>query len=118
MTLKRTTEDYVKTVFILSRKGDVRCHQLATCLSVSRPTVSVTVKALCEAGLLYMDDKRALHLTGKGLELAQIVEERHQVLCDLLVGLGVDADIASNDACRLEHAISDESFRALKSLTQ
>lgn len=118
MTLKRTAEDYVKTVFILSRKGDVRCHQLATCLSVSRPTVSVTVKSLCEAGLLYMDDKRALHLTDKGLELAQIVEERHQVLCDLLIGLGVSADIASNDACRMEHAISDESFRALKSLTQ
>ena len=118
MILKRTIEDYVKTVFILSRKGDVRCYQLATCLSVSRPTVSVTVKTLCEAGFLYMDDKRALHLTAKGLELAQIVEERHQVLCDLLVGLGVSADIASNDACRMEHAISDESFRALKSLTQ
>lgn len=96
----------------------MRCHQLATYLSVSRPTVSVAVKALCEAGLLYMDEKRAIHLTDEGLKLAQIVEERHQVLCDLLTGLGVDGDIASNDACRMEHVISDESFHALKSLTQ
>ena len=118
MKTKRTTEDYVKTIYALSKKGDVRGCQLADRLSVSRPTVSVTLKALTEEGFVYVDARKTVHLTKQGREIAQAVEERHRVLCDLLVSLGVDIDIASRDACRMEHAIGDESFSALKLLTR
>lgn len=118
MKLKRITEDYVKTIYALSRKGEVRAYQLANCFSVSRPTVSVTIKALAQEGFVYVDRKKTVHLTPRGLEIAQAMEERHEVLFDLLVGLGVDPDVASGDACKMEHALSAESFLALKSLTR
>ena len=118
MKSKRTTEDYVKTIYTLSRNGEVRRCQLAECLSVSRPTVSISIKALSEAGLVYTDDTNGIHLTESGLNIAKTVEEWHRVLCDLLVRLGVDETIASRDACRMEHVLGEESFLALKSLTQ
>ena len=118
MKSKRTTEDYVKTIYALSRKGKVRCCRLAECFSVSRPTVSASIKALSEAGLVYTDDTNGIHLTDSGLSIAKAVEERHRVLCDLLVSLGVDEATASKDACGMEHVLGEESFLALKSLTQ
>lgn len=118
MKSKQTTEDYVKTIYALSRKGKVRCCQLAEYFSVSRPTVSVSIKALSEAGLVYTDNANGLHLTENGLAIAKAVEERHRVLCNLLVSLGVDEAIASRDACGMEHVLGEESFLALKSLTQ
>lgn len=118
MKTKRTTEDYVKTIYTLSQKGDVRNCELADRLSVSRPTVSVSLKALTEEGFVYVDERRTVHLTEQGQKVAEAVEERHRVLCNLLISLGVDAEIASRDACKMEHAIGEESFLALKSLTQ
>ena len=76
MKSKRTTEDYVKTIYTLSRNGEVRRCQLAECLSVSRPTVSISIKALSEAGLVYTDDTNGIHLTESGLNIAKTVEER------------------------------------------
>ena len=106
MKTKRITEDYVKMIYQLSQKGEVRCCRLAEWLSVSRPTVSVSIKALSEEG----------HLTEQGLKLAREVEARHRVLYELLITLGVDERIASIDACKMEHALGEESFQALQSL--
>lgn len=118
MKLKETVEDYVKAIYALSRKGEVRSYQLADYLSVSRPTISVTVKSLAKEGFVWVDDRREIHLTRQGLKVAKATEEKHEVLFKLLVSLGVDENVASNDACRIEHTISEESFQALKSLTK
>ena len=116
MKTKRITEDYVKMIYQLSRKGEVRSCRLAERLSVSRPTVSVSIKALSEEGLVYQDDFKNIHLTEQGLKLAREVEARHRVLYELLITLGVDERIASIDACKMEHALGEESFQALQSL--
>ena len=118
MKSKRTTEDYLKTIYVLSHRGEVRCCQLAKRLSVSRPTVSVTIQGLIQAGFVYMDERKKVHLTKQGLEIAQAVAVKCQVLCELLVSLGVDEEIASEDACKLEHAVGDISFQALKALVE
>lgn len=116
MKTKRITEDYVKMIYQLSQKGEVRCCRLAERLSVSRPTVSVSIKALSEEGLVYQDDIKNIHLTEQGLKLAREVEAKHRVLYELLITLGVDERIASIDACKMEHALGEESFQALQSL--
>ena len=118
MVLKETMENYVKAIYSLSRWGEVRPYQLADYLSVSRPTVSTTVRSLVEEGFVCVDDRKEIHLTRKGLKIAKEMMEKHNVLFNLLVSLGVDENIASSDACKLEHAISAESFLALKSLTR
>lgn len=118
MILKETVENYVKAIYILSRWGEVRPYQLADYLSVSRPTVSITIRSLVEKGFVRVDDRKEIHLTRKGLKLAKDIEEKHKVLYDLLVSLGVDERVASRDACKMEHQISEESFLALKSLTK
>ena len=108
MVLKETMENYVKAIYSLSRWGEVRPYQLADYLSVSRPTVSTTVRSLVEEGFVCVDDRKEIHLTRKGLKIAK----------EMMVSLGVDENIASSDACKMEHAISAESFLALKSLTR
>ena len=118
MVLKETMENYVKAIYSLSRWGEVRPYQLADYLSVSRPTVSTTVRSLVEEGFVCVDDRKEIHLTRKGLKIANEMMEKHNVLFNLLVSLGVDENIASSDACKMEHAISAESFLALKSLTR
>ena len=114
MVLKETMENYVKAIYSLSRWGEVRPYQLADYLSVSRPTVSTTVRSLVEEGFVCVDDRKEIHLTRKGLKIAKEMMEKHNVL----FSLGVDENIASSDACKMEHAISAESFLALKSLTR
>lgn len=109
MKTKQMTEDYMKTIYILSKEGNVRCFQLADRLAVSRPTVSISLKTLAEDGLVYFE-KKAVHLTAEGLKIAKAVEERYQVLYRFLRNLGVSAEIASRDACKMEHVLSDESF--------
>ena len=117
MKTKQMTEDYMKTIYILSKEGNVRCFQLADRLAVSRPTVSISLKTLAEDGPVYFE-KKAVHLTAEGLKIAKAVEERYQVLYRFLRNLGVSAEIASRDACKMEHVLSDESFFALRSLEQ
>ena len=90
MKSKRTTEDYLKTIYVLSYRGEVRCCHLAESLSVSRPTVSVSVQALIKEGLVYMDEQKNLHLTKQGIEIARAVAVKYQVLRELLINLWVD----------------------------
>lgn len=90
MVLKETMENYVKAIYSLSRWGEVRPYQLADYLSVSRPTVSTTVRSLVEEGFVCVDDRKEIHLTRKGLKIAKEMMEKHNVLFNLLVSLGVD----------------------------
>ena len=113
--LRATGEDYLEAVLILDRqKGDVRCVDLATFLERSKPTITNMVTRLCESGFLVREDNKSISLTTKGKEVAEKIYERHRFFTKRLIAAGVDPKTAERDACRLEHAISEESFQKLK----
>jgi len=117
MKQKKTVEDYLKAIYIISKRKKVHGADIAAELKVSRPTVSVALRALSEEGYLFLDDKtREVHLTDMGNEIAEEICERHDTVRKLLVGLGVDEETASADACEIEHLISAESYEAFKAL--
>ena len=116
MMRKRKVEDYMKTIYFLQQKGIVRGAYIARELNVTKPTVSVSLKALAEEGYLEMLPDHSVVLTEKGLAIAQEVANRHNSIYDMLVNLGVDNRIAAADACSMEHAISRESLCALTEL--
>lgn len=117
--LRATGEDYLEAILILEhQKGDVRCVDLAIFLERSKPTVTNMVTKLCESGFLIRKENKSLCLTTKGKEVAEKIYERHRFFTKRLIAAGVDPKTAERDACRLEHAISDESFDKLKSLLE
>ena len=113
MKLRRTTEDYLKTIYLLSQKTEVHGAHIAEELGVSKPTVSVSLKALEREGYLPRDENHAVCLTEAGLKIAKATYERHQ-----LEDLGGDGKTAAADACLMEHAVSPESYKALKGLAK
>lgn len=117
MELRQSAEDYLETMLILKEKhGYIRSVDIAKHLSVSKPSVSFAVKRLRENGYIEMDFDGLIRLTDSGLAAAANVYERHMLLSKFLIDLGVDKDVAAQDACKIEHDISEESFNALKSL--
>ena len=116
MKQKKSVEDYLKTIYILSRKKNVHGADIAKEIGVSRPTVCVSLKALAEEGYILMDDMHEIHLTEKGMRIAKETYERHNTFCQLLTELGVDEKTAASDACEMEHAVSAKSYQALKTL--
>lgn len=118
MKQKQSIEDYLKTIYILSKTKEVHGANIAEALNVTRPTVSVALKALEREGYVYLDQVRAVHLTELGKEIALQIYERHRTFHQLLLDLGVDKGVAEQDACRLEHAVSHESFAALKRMIE
>lgn len=118
MKLRRTTEDYLKTIYILSKTGEVHGAAIAERLGVSRPTVSISLKALKQEGYIIQDDSSTVCLTESGLEIARATYERHQTFRTLLEDLGVDGKTAAADACLMEHAVSPESYEAIKVLAK
>ena len=116
LKVNRAAEDYLKTIYVLSKKREVHGAYIAVALGLSRPTVSVTLKALEKGGYLTMDSTRAVYLTELGETIAREIYERHVTIRTLLTELGVGAETAAADACRMEHAMSRESFEALKNL--
>lgn len=115
--MKKTTarrEDYLKLIYKLSQKGDVRGSDIADGLEVTRPTVSVCLRRLMEDGDITMDRHRVVHLTEQGREIAESTQRKHNFLAEMLVSLGVPEDIAAEDACGMEHNLSAESYEALK----
>lgn len=99
---------------IVRTEGDVRCVDLATFLERSKPTITNMVTRLCESGFLVREDNKSISLTTKGKEVAEKIYERHRFFTKRLIAAGVDPKTAERDACRLEHAISEESFQKLK----
>ena len=115
MKLHASGEDYLEAILVLQRqKGMVRSVDVARHLEVTKPSVCNAVATLRDGGFLTMDEDYSLHLTDVGREVAEQIYEKHRFFTDRLIEAGVDPDTAERDACRIEHVISDESFRCLK----
>ncbi len=117
MDLHRSGEDYLKTMLVLQQeRGEIRSSEVAKCLNVTRPSVSYAVRILKEGGFLTMDKSRKIRLTDLGQQTAEQVYERHCVIKEVLMRFGVEPEIAEQDACRIEHDISRQTFEKLKKL--
>ena len=115
MHIQESGEMYLETILILSKKQPhVRSIDVGEYMGFSKPSVSRAVGLLKTGGYITVDEDGYLFLTELGLELATKIYERHNILTTFLCSLGVDADTASQDACRIEHHLSDESFEAIK----
>lgn len=114
MHLQESGEMYLETIYILSKKSSVRSIDVCDYMGYSKPSVSRAVGILKKGGFLEMDESGYLTLTEAGLEIASKIYERHTKLTDFLVHLGVDEKTAAEDACKIEHDISDETFEAIK----
>ena len=115
MALHESAEMYLETIYVLSKeRGMVRSIDVAEHMGFSKPSVSRAVGLLKSGGYLTVDKDGSLVLTEAGISTAKKVFERHTVLTRLLESLGVSRETASEDACRIEHVISDETFRAIR----
>ena len=115
MQLQESGEMYLETIHVLQKKnGSVRSVDISEHMGYSKPSVSRAVGLLKNGGYIVVDKDGYITLTPSGLETAIKIYERHTVLSNMLTMLGVDAETAAEDACRLEHAISDQSFEAIK----
>lgn len=113
--IQESAENYLETILILQhRNGSVRSIDIAAELGFSKPSVSVAMKNLREQGCITVDGSGCISLTEKGQRIAEGVYERHTLFSEWLVQLGVDPHTAAEDACRIEHVISEESFQAIK----
>ena len=113
--LNESAENYLETILILSQKLPVvRSVDIANELGFKKSSVSVAMKNLREKEHIKVDDQGSIHLTPSGLEIANMIYERHTLLSSWLIHLGVPADVAAADACKMEHVISTESFEAIK----
>ena len=115
MGLHESGEMYLETIYVLSKeKGTVRAMDVAAHMSYSKPSVSRAVHLLEDKGYIEVSKEGLITLTEAGLTIAHKIYERHTILTSLLIKLGVQESTALEDACKLEHAISDESFNAIK----
>ena len=115
MSIHESGEMYLETIHVLLRKnGTVRSVDVSEHMGYSKPSVSRAVGLLKKDGYILVDADGFITLTDAGMAVAQKIYERHTILSGLLIALGVDPNVAAEDACRMEHAISDESFEAIK----
>ena len=115
MRLQESGEMYLESIYVLAQKGgNVRSIDISEYMGYSKPSVSRAVNLLKTGGYITMDKDNYIHLTETGLEIAQKIYERHTVLSEMLMRIGVSEQTAAEDACRIEHDLSDESFEAIK----
>jgi len=115
LKIQESAEMYLETILVLSKKNAyVRSIDIATELNYKKPSISVAMKNLRENGYIVMDENGFISLTESGRIIAETMYERHTLITNWLVRLGVDKDTATEDACRIEHVISQESFDAIK----
>ncbi|HIX67701.1 MAG TPA: metal-dependent transcriptional regulator [Candidatus Anaerostipes excrementavium] len=115
MKIQESAENYLETILVLGQaQNTVRSIDIVHKLNFSKPSVSVAMKNLRQKGLIIMDSDGHIALTESGRQIAETIYERHTVLSKMLIDLGVDPEIAADDACRMEHVISPESFAAIK----
>ena len=115
MRLHKSGEDYLEAILILEQKRSyVRSSDVAEQMKVTKPSVTNATRLLKEGGFLTMDGDKQIHLTELGREVAASIYERHCVLTEGLIYLGIDPETAEQDACRIEHDISRETFEKLK----
>lgn len=119
MKIQESAENYLETILTLKNKnGAVRSIDIANELGFSKPSVSVAMKNLRENGYIEVDSSGYITLLDSGRQIAEKIYERHTTLSKWLVSLGVDAKTAAEDACRIEHIISSESFEAIKKIAK
>ena len=115
MKIQESAENYLETILLLQqRKGSVRSIDIANELEFSKPSVSVAMKNLRQGGYIEMDPAGQIRLLPPGQAIAEAVLEKHRLMTRFLIGLGVSPEVAAEDACRIEHVLSDESFEAIK----
>jgi Mn-dependent DtxR family transcriptional regulator len=115
MAVTEAVENYLETILILSKKQpDIHAIDICSYLGYSRPTVSIVLKKMKDDGLVHVDADNHITLTSAGKKVAENIYERHTILSDFFVYLGVQRDVATEDACKMEHDISDETFELLK----
>lgn len=115
MKSNESAENYLETILVLSKKLPVvRSVDIANELGFKKSSVSIAMKNLREKNHITVTDSGFIYLTGEGKAIAEMIYERHQLISTCLVKLGVSEDIAVQDACRIEHVISKESFEAIK----
>ena len=119
MKLHASGEDYLEAVLMLHRKqGMVRSVDLARHMGYSKPSISHAVSILRDGGFLMMDKDGFLHLTDVGQEIAERIYERHRFFTQWLIDAGIDPETAEQDACRMEHSISQKSFEQVRDAYQ
>ena len=115
MAVSEAVQNYLETIYILSlRQNEVHAVDICNELSYSRPTVSIVLRQMRENGLVTVDDLNHIHLTDEGMRIATSLYERHTVITELFMALGVSRETAVEDACKIEHDLSEETFAALK----
>ncbi len=115
MKIQKSAEDYLEMILILEKRlGFVRSIDIATELGFSKPSVSVAMKNLRMSGYIDVDAMGGIHLLDSGREIAERMLERHTTISSILMKIGVSAETAADDACKIEHVISAESFDAIK----
>ncbi len=113
--MRESAENYLESILILSKRQDVvRATDICAYFQYSRPTVSIVLKQFRQQGLIDVDANNHITLTQAGLAVAQATYERHTVLSQMLMSLGVSAKTAAEDACKIEHDISEETFACIK----
>lgn len=115
MAITEAVENYLETILILSKKQpDVHAIDICSYLGYSRPTVSIVLKKMKEGGLVVVDKDNHITLTEKGRDVAEHIYDRHNILSEFFMILGVSHDNAVEDACKIEHDLSDETYSLLK----
>lgn len=115
MKIQESAENYLETILILKQRlGQVRSIDIVNELNFSKPSISVAMKKLRENGLIEMDSTGLITLLPEGERIAKTIYERHVLLSEYLINIGVDPKTATEDACRIEHVISEESFDRIK----
>jgi len=115
MSKSETIENYLETIYMIKlKKGSVRSIDISNEMGYSKPTISITVKKYREEGYITIDEGGYISLTEKGLDIAQRIYERHNVIAGILMALGIDEKTAFEDSCRIEHCISEKSYQAMK----
>ena len=115
MKIHESAENYLETILVLQkRNGYVRSIDIATELNFSKPSISNAMKQLRSKGYIQMDESRLITLTEKGRKVAEQIYERHQLISEFLEMLGVDSHTAAEDACKIEHVLSKETFEKFK----
>ena len=115
MKIQESAENYLETILVLSRNGSpVRSIDISNELNYTKPSVSVAMKKLRLDGYVEVDENGYVLLTESGRKIAESMHERHELISNWLVSLGVAGDIAARDACKMEHVISEQSFKAIR----
>ncbi len=117
MSVLESGENYLEAILMISRRKDgVHAIDIVNELGFSKPSVSIMLKKLKDEKYITIDDNQHIHLLPEGLKIAEKILERHEILTDILIYLGVDPKVSEDDACKIEHDLSDETFDAIRKM--